>query len=72
MDYSVILFESNNYAMWCRQELLQNGIEAKLVNVPRDLSSDCGYCIKILSSDAPVAEDIMKREEIEFQEIVRI
>lgn len=72
MDYSVILFESNNYAMWSRQELLQNGIEAKLVNVPRHLSSDCGYCLKILSSDIQTAEEIMKREEIEFQEIVKI
>lgn len=72
MEYSVILFESNNSVMWAHQEFLSSGIESKLMNVPRHLSSDCGYCIRILTSAIQTAEEIMKREEIEFQEIVKI
>lgn len=72
MSYSVILFESNNHAMWCKQALTENKLETKLINVPRDLSSDCGYCIRILSSDSTVAKSIMNDSQIEYQDIVEI
>lgn len=66
----VILFESNNYAVWCNDELSQNGISAKMVTVPRHLSSDCGYCVKIDSKDVELVKNIMIDQEIEYEDIL--
>ncbi len=71
-NYSVILFESNNFAMWAKSALSDAGIVVKLINVPRHLSSDCGFCLKLASSDISSAEEIMKSEDIEYQEIVAV
>ena len=66
---SVILFHSSNYAMWAVDVLKQAGMKHKLIPVPRDLSSDCGYCVRI---DTVISSDVcglLKRENIEFDRI---
>lgn len=70
--YSVILFESNNFAMWGNEVLKENNLSPKLMNVPRHLSSDCGYCIRIKRADKEEAIKLMTTENIEFQEIADI
>lgn len=71
-EYSVILFESNNFAMWSNEVLKENNLTPKLMNVPRHLSSDCGYCIRINRDDKDVAIALMSAEDIEYQEVVDI
>ncbi len=71
-EYSVILFESNNYAMWCNASLKSAGLSVKLMSVPRHISSDCGYCLRIERSDREKALEIIDNEEIEFEDIVDI
>jgi len=55
--FSVILFYSNNFALWTARVLKQNGVFQKMVPVPRHLSSDCGYCVKFKTCDT---ESVMK------------
>lgn len=69
---AVILFHSTNYAMWAVDVLNQNKIANKLIPVPRNLSSDCGYCVEINSGSIIEAEEFLKRENIEFDRIVAI
>ena len=70
--YSAILFESNNYAMWCNDSLKQVGLSPKLINVPRYLSSDCGYCIRIETIHIPKATIILENEGIEYEQIAEL
>jgi hypothetical protein len=69
---SVILFHSSNYAMWSADVLKQAGIDHKMIPVPRELSSECGYCIKIGSSAEQEVSKLLKNENIEFERIVQI
>lgn len=69
---SVILFHSSNYAMWAVDVLKHNNIDNKLIPVPRDLSSDCGYCLLVSSELIAEAETVLKRENIEFDRIVEL
>ncbi|MCG2761524.1 MAG: DUF3343 domain-containing protein, partial [Candidatus Delongbacteria bacterium] len=59
---SVILFHSTNYAMWAVDILTENNIVNKLIPVPRDLSSDCGYCVQIEADSVHEAEESLKKE----------
>lgn len=69
---AVILFHSNNYSMWATDVLKHNKISNRLIPVPRDLSSDCGYCVEIESVSILEAEEVLKRENIEFDRIIEL
>jgi hypothetical protein len=71
-DRTVILFHSSNYAMWADDVLRQKEIAHKLIPVPRELSSDCGYCIEFDSNAAAEATKLLTSEKIEFDRIENI
>lgn len=58
--------------MWAADVLKKADIEYKLIPVPRDLSSDCGYCVRINSDIADRVSEILVSEKIEFDRIVKI
>ncbi|HPR18384.1 MAG TPA: DUF3343 domain-containing protein [Candidatus Cloacimonadota bacterium] len=66
---SVILFHSTNYAIWAQNELQANGLPCKMISVPRQLSSDCGYCVQMETQDKPKAEQFLIAANIEFDRI---
>lgn len=70
--YSVILFFSNSYSIWTSKELKKQGIEHKMVPVPRHLSSDCGYCVRIKKDDTELIQPLLIEKGIEFDQIVDI
>ncbi|MDD3044177.1 MAG: DUF3343 domain-containing protein [Candidatus Delongbacteria bacterium] len=69
---SVILFHSSNYAMWAADALKKAKIGHKLVPVPRELSSDCGYCVRFDTLSAGQVSALMEKENIEFDRIEQI
>ncbi len=68
-EYSVILFFSNNYSIMASNVLKKNDIDHKMVPVPRHLSSDCGYCVRIKSIDIESAQRILKERSVEYERI---
>ena len=46
-SYRVVLFKSVNQTMWAESILKKKGIARKLIPVPRQISSDCGVCLRI-------------------------
>lgn len=70
--YAVILVYSTSHAM--RIERLLNGanIECKLIPVPRQLSSDCGVCVRFLLADKEKVVQCLDRAQIEIQGIFEI
>ena len=49
--YSVVLVHSSSYAIRAEKLLKKAGIECKMMPVPRYLSSDCGVCVRITSTE---------------------
>ena len=47
MGQGVILFPSIHFALRAEKLMKQKGILYKLIPVPRQLSSDCGVCLRI-------------------------
>ena len=70
--YSAILFRSSSHSVWAARILKKAGIERKMIPIPRSVSPDCGYCIRILSVDAAGAEDALVRAGSEFARIVEL
>ena len=71
-DRAVALFHSSNYAMWAADVLKQNNIAHKLIPVPRELSSDCGYCVEIDCEHISKVRELLTSEKIEFDRIETI
>lgn len=58
----IATFFSHFGAMHCKKQCDQAGIPARMMPVPRKLSSSCGTCVRI---KAPDAEMIPRTEETE-------
>ncbi len=71
-EHSVILFFSNSYSIWTSKELKKRGIDHKMIPVPRHLSSDCGYCVRINKNDVEMIQSILTEKGIEFDGIVAL
>lgn len=69
-DESVVLFYSHNYALWAGSALKAEHIPHKVQPVPRELSSECGYCLRIGSADAGRVLALLENKKIEYDRIV--
>ncbi len=67
---AIILFHSTNYAIWTQDLLKENNITCKMIPVPRDLSSDCGYCVRVSPDDLEVSEKLLKENDVEYDRVV--
>lgn len=65
-EFSVILFYSNNYATWTARILRNAGFYYKLISIPRYMSSDCGYCVKIRSMEKKAIEELIINKKVEY------
>jgi len=71
-EYSVVLFHSTNYSIKASNILKKNEVEHKMIPVPRHLSSDCGYCVRISSIDTEMVRELFNKTEVEFERIESI
>ena len=67
--FSVILFQSATSSIRAARLLKKEGIERKMVPIPRNLSPDCGYCVRIKSEDAERVKDLLEQGGVEFDRI---
>ncbi|GAK51554.1 hypothetical protein U14_02799 [Candidatus Moduliflexus flocculans] len=65
-QYAVILVHSTSHALRAEKLLRSAEICAKLIPVPRHLSSDCGSCLRILGVDKDCAAQTLKAGNIEI------
>ncbi|HOT46466.1 MAG TPA: DUF3343 domain-containing protein [Spirochaetota bacterium] len=67
--YSVILFHSTNHAIWTAKLLKKKGLPHVMIPVPRHLSSDCGYCVRINEENVREIEETLKSSGVEYESI---
>ena len=67
---SILLVHSTTHAVYFEKQLSQAGLMCQLVPVPRQLSSDCGVCVRFLNADRHRVQEIVKNSGIEIQAII--
>ena len=71
-QYAVIMVYSIGYALRIEKSLQGRGIACKLIPVPRQISSDCGVCVRILRSDIEAASKVIEAANVEIEGIHEI
>jgi bacterioferritin-associated ferredoxin len=66
-EYAVILVHSTSHAMRVEKVLHAAGLACKLIPVPRQISSDCGVCIRVRNQDLEAALQAAKMAQIEVE-----
>ena len=72
MQYSVVLFHSITGALQAEKHIKAKGIATKLIPVPRQLSSDCGVCLRFERKDESEVKRALEEERIDIQGILAI
>ncbi len=58
-SYCVALFQSVNHTLLAEKLLKEAGIVIKMIPVPRNLSSDCGVCIRFSPQDQRALQEAL-------------
>jgi hypothetical protein len=64
--FGIITFHTNHFAIKAKKVLEGYGKKPELTNIPRELSSDCGFCCKIPWEEKEESEEILKENSVEF------
>jgi len=67
-EYHVILFDSVHHALKSERILKERGIPHKLIPVPRNISSDCGICLRFTTDLKELIEEALAGK-VEIREI---
>jgi hypothetical protein len=70
--FAVVLVYSTSYALRAEKVLDRVGIVSKLIPVPRQLSSDCGVCIRVRRADGEAARQALAAAGVEIEGIHEI
>lgn len=71
-QFSAILFFSTNYSIQAAKVLKKANIANRMIPIPRHLSSDCGYCVRILTNDKDNATRLLSEHSVEYDRIEKI
>lgn len=64
--FLVLLVDSTGHAIKGEKELLRHKIPYKLIPVPRQISSQCGICIRIAKKDREKVLEIMEEIKLDI------
>jgi len=71
-NYSVVIFYSTSAAIRAESLAKKDELIVKLIPVPRNLSSDCGICLRFNNEDKPKIEKILQDGKVEYENIYGI
>jgi uncharacterized SAM-binding protein YcdF (DUF218 family) len=70
VTHVIILVSSSSHAIRAKQVLKGEGIKAKLIPTPRQLSSDCGTSVRISEKEWKKAKRVLEENNAPYQQIV--
>jgi len=70
--YGVILFYTTSSALKAEKTLIKQGLEIKLIPVPRELSSDCGISLRFNWKDRGLVLSQLATANVEIDRIHRL
>ncbi len=65
-SFSVILVHATSHALRAEKVIKQAGISCRLIPVPRQLSSDCGVCLRVKQADREHAVHFLEDIHVEI------
>lgn len=69
--FAIITFHSTHFAVKAKNVLERHLKRPEIIAVPRQFSSDCGFCCKMPWSDRDETERILMEHRIEIDQIFR-
>jgi hypothetical protein len=69
MEYSVIIVHSTGHAIRLERLLQGQGIACKMIPVPRQISSNCGVCVRVLRAEVEAASQVIAAAQLEIEGI---
>ncbi|MBN1579989.1 MAG: DUF3343 domain-containing protein [Anaerolineae bacterium] len=70
--YAVILVQSTGHAIRAEKVLNMANIGCKLIPVPRQISSNCGVCVRVERSDVDAVKAALQKNKVDFESIHEI
>lgn len=69
MSLGVVLFSSTHFALRAEKIAKEKGLAVKLVPVPRQLSSDCGVCLRFPWDQRSQIEETLRQAGVQMESI---
>jgi len=69
--YGIITFHTTHFSLKAKKILEKNGKNPELIPVPREFSSDCGFCCKIPWEEKDETKKLLKENNVEIDCIYR-
>ena len=70
--YAVILVQSTGHAIRAEKVLNMTNVGCKLIPVPRQISSNCGVCVRVERSNVDAAKAALEKSKVDFLSIHEI
>lgn len=71
-QHTVVLVYSTSHALRAEKVLAEVEIDCKLIPVPRQLSSDCGVCVRVRTADRQATQVALNEVGLEIEGIYDI
>jgi len=68
-DYAVIITHSTSHAIRAEKILLSAGLKAKMIPVPRHISSDCGTAVRIPAVQVEESKRLMDEKKAPYDRV---
>ena len=69
--YAVITFHTTHFALKAKKVLKKECKAVEMIPVPREFSSNCGFCCKTTWDDRQEIEKILRDNHVEIEQIHR-
>ncbi|MBH1939653.1 DUF3343 domain-containing protein [Mobilitalea sibirica] len=63
-QYTILLVYSSSYAVRAEKILRKEGIDTKMIPIPRHISSNCGVCVRIHTDDVNDALEVLDNSNL--------
>jgi hypothetical protein len=70
--YAVILVQSTGHAIRAEKVLNMANVPCKLIPVPRQISSNCGVCVRVERTDVDAAQAALEKNNVDFESMHEI
>ena len=69
--YAIITFHTTHFSLKAKKVLEKSGIPFETIPVPREFSSDCGFCLRVLWEQKNGVTKVLKEDNVEFDRLHR-
>jgi hypothetical protein len=69
--FAIITFHNTHFALKAKKVLEKNGKQPETIPVPREFSSECGFCSKVVWEEKDTIVKILTENNVEFDTVYR-